>query len=605
MKKNKTKQKNKKDKFKIYLIINSILLAWLSLTTLLILTKYDVLPLKYMLLTLIPLILIPGIFIFLMLKKNIKKILKTIISVISIITMAVLIFILVYLQKTFKFLDNLKDDGYIIRNYSVIVLKNNNYDNIEQLNDKTINYYIKEETDEEEVIKKLDEVVTSNKQKENNHDELIEKLYNNEADAILMEESYTGIIEETNPKFSEETKTIYTIEIKVKAENIVKEVNVNKDTFNIYISGIDTYGNISSVSRSDVNIIATVNPTTHQILLTTIPRDYYVQLDGTEGYYKDKLTHAGIYGIEKSIKTLENLLDIDINYYIKVNFSSVEKIIDALGGVDVYSEYTFTGYAGTNYTRGYNRVNGTTALEFARTRKTVDGGDRTRGKNQQALIQAILKKSCSKEIITKYTNILSSLEGSFQTNMSTEKITDLIKKQIDEMSPWNVTSISLDGENGSELTYSYPGQELYVMIPNEETIENAKKQIKQVENGEMLDSTYNADDSVVNNTTKSTTIEQQPEEKKEEKQEEKEKTKTEEKKTEVPTENKEIIEQPEQKEPEQKKPEQKEEQPEETKQPEIITENNENKENQTEQQQKETPTEEQPETTTPEQQNQN
>lgn len=500
MKKN--KQKRKVNKFKIYLTVNSVLLAWTSIFMISIIKKYDILPLKYFLLVLIPLCLISGGLIFLMLKKSMKKIIKIISSIISLILIIGMTVALFYMHKTFKFLDNLIDDGYTIRNYSVIVLRSNNYDSIDQLSGKKINYYISNKEDEEEVLGKLDEAVSTTKDESEDYGELVKKLYNNKTDAIMMEESYSGILEESYPNFNTETKVLYTIEIKTKTETIVKEVNVNKDTFNVYITGIDTYGRISSVSRSDVNIIATVNPTTKQILLTTIPRDYYVQLDGTEGKLRDKLTHAGIYGVDKSIKTLENLLDIDINYYFKVNFSSLEKIVNALGGVNVYSEYSFVGFEGTNFVKGYNMVNGHQALEFARTRKTVSGGDRTRGTNQQALIQALLKKACSKEIITKYTSLLSSLEGSFQTNMSTDKMTDIIKKQIDDMTPWNVTSISLDGANASEFTYSYPSQKLYVMIPDEETIQNAKTKIKEVEKGVVLGSTYTADDSNVHNPIK-------------------------------------------------------------------------------------------------------
>lgn len=495
-----SKTKRKPNKLKIYLSIVSIILAWLSITTILILGKYNILPFKYFIWILIGLTLIPGTLIFFMFKKKTKPIIKKILSGISIVLIILLSVILFYLNKTFKFLDKLGESGYFIENYSVVVINNDKYNDIKDLKDKKIGYNNQETSNVLEAIEKLDQEVTSEKQEYKDYGELVETLYNEENDAILIEESYRGIIEETKEDFSKDTKVIFKIEVKKKAESIVKNVDVKKDTFNIYISGIDTYGDISSVSRSDVNIIATVNPATNQVLLTTIPRDYYVQLDGTTGL-RDKLTHAGIYGIDKSIKTLENLLDIEINYYIKVNFSSVERIIEALGGVDVYSEYTFQGASGTYFQRGYNSVNGKQALEFARTRKTVEGGDRTRGKNQQALIQAMLNKICSKEIITKYTSILNSLEGTFQTNMPTEKITEIMKKQIDEMKPWNVTSISLDGSNGSEYTYSMPGQLLYVMIPDESTIENAKQKIKEVTDGTVLETSYGENTGNVNTPT--------------------------------------------------------------------------------------------------------
>lgn len=498
-----TKNKENQKKLNIYLMINSILLALVALTAIIILAKYNVLPFKYMLTIIFGLITIPCLLIFLMMKPNIKIKIKKISSGVStffIIILAILIFLL---NKTFKFLNNLVDDGYIIENYSVIVLSNDKYNELEDIKEKTLGYYSPEVTHTQEALDILDDKISTDKQEYEDYGTLTSSLYNEDIDAMIMEESYRAIIEETNEKFSEETKVIYTIEVKVKSENTVKNVDVSKDTFNIYISGIDTYGKISSVSRSDVNIIATVNPTTNQILLTTIPRDYYVQLDGTTGY-KDKLTHAGIYGIDKSIKTLENLLDIEINYYVKVNFSSVEKIVDVLGGVEVYSEYTFTGHNGTKYSHGYNKVNGKQALEFARTRKTVTGGDRTRGQNQQALIQAMLNKTMSKEIITKYTSVLSSLEGTFQTNIPTDKITELVKKQIDTMASWTLTSIGLDGSDGSEYTYSYSGQKLYVMIPNEETIENAKQKIKEVTNGAILEESYQQ------NTGSVTTLTQTP-----------------------------------------------------------------------------------------------
>lgn len=476
-------------KYNIYLIINSILLSFSTLMLSLEITKYDILPIKYLIPILMFVILIPLLFLFLMLKKNIKKKIKTIISIISIPIIIVYWVLIVYISKTYKFIENIIDDGYIIENYSVIVLNNEKYNELNDLKEKTLGYYKNEETGIEEALNKIEEQIQIEKQEKTNYDELVNSLYNEETDSIIIEESYRQIIEESTPDFSTNTKVIYTIEIKRKREDITKNVDVKNETFNVYISGIDVYGNIQSKSRSDVNIVATINPQTHQMLLTSIPRDYYVQLDGTTGN-KDKLTHAGIYGIDKSVKTLENLLGIEINYYIKVNFSSVEKMIDVLGGVDVYSEYTFIGYENSTFKQGFNRVNGKQGLEFARTRKTVQGGDRTRGENQEALIQAILNKAISKEIITKYTSILNSLNGTFQTNMPTDKITELIKQQINSMAKWTVTSISLDGSDGRRYTYSCPGQQLYVMIPNEESIEEAKQKIAEITNGTLLEGSY-------------------------------------------------------------------------------------------------------------------
>lgn len=436
-----------------------------------------------------------------MLRRKTKPKIKVTLSVFSILLMIIFGFLIFYLSKTFTFLSGLDDINYKTENYLVLVMNDSNYNTISDLGNKSIGYVNNEVSHIDKALEMLDEMVLVEKSSLNNYDVLVRRLYNLELDSIIIEESYREIIAEDFKDFHDKTRVLHRIEVKVENIDVVKNVDVKSDAFNIYISGIDTYGNISSVSRSDVNIIASINPTTHQILLTTIPRDFYVQLDGTTGY-KDKLTHAGVYGVDKSIKTIENLLDIEINYYIKVNFSSVEKLVDTLGGVDVYSEYTFIGDGGTNYIRGYNKVNGKQALEFVRTRKTVDGGDRTRGKNQQALISAMVNKACSPDIITRYTNILSSLEGSFQTNMPTDKITDFLKKQIDEMKPWNITSISLDGVGSSEYTYSYSHQLLYVMVPDMNTIINAKEKINQLRDNQILDGSYIENNGVVNIPTK-------------------------------------------------------------------------------------------------------
>lgn len=519
-------KKRKLSKYQMYLAINSLILSWATLLLTLLITKYDILPIKYLIPTLVIEILIPLVLIFFMLKKNIKNKIKTILSIVSIITIILYSVLSVYIKKTYNFIEQIVDDGYIIENYSVITLNNNKYNNLKDLENKTIGYYKNGTTGIEEALEKLNEETTILNKELKNHTMLIENLYNEQIESIIIEESYRPIIEETTPDFNEKTKVIYKIEIKRKKDEIVKNVDVKNETFNMYISGIDMYGNISSVSRSDVNIVATVNPQTHQILLISIPRDYYVQLDGTDGY-KDKLTHAGIYGIDKSVKTIENLLDIEINYYIKVNFSSVEKMIDTLGGVDVYSEYSFIGYENSTFKQGFNRVNGKQGLEFARTRKTVEGGDRTRGENQEALIQAILNKAISKEIITKYSSILNSLNGTFQTNMPMDKITDLIKKQINDMSKWTVTSISLDGYDASRYTYSYGGAPLYVMEPDENSIIEAQQKIKEITDGEIFEGSYkenisgkvNIPVTIATIQYEEPIIQKEPEEKTEEQQE--------------------------------------------------------------------------------------
>ncbi|MDE5539387.1 MAG: LCP family protein, partial [Bacilli bacterium] len=240
------------------------------------------------------------------------------------------------------------------------------------------------------------------------------------------------------------------------------------------------YGVISSVSRSDVNMIITVNPNTHKILVTSIPRDYYVSLAGKDG--KDKLTHAGIYGIGTSVQTLENLLDIKINYYVKINFSSFVKIVDTLGGVSVYSKYDFVSRDGYHYQEGQNKVKGKEALSFVRERKAFSGGDRVRNMNQVAMIDAILEKATSAAIITKYNNLLNTLGDSFVTNLDKETITKFVKKQLKDNSKWEISSYALNGHDDYQYTYSYSGAKLYVMVPDNATVINAQNKIKEILN---------------------------------------------------------------------------------------------------------------------------
>lgn len=346
------------------------------------------------------------------------------------------------------------------------------------------------------VLEKLDKEVTMNKEEYTDYDKLFSDLSNNNIDSLLIDESYYNIkAEETG---TDNYKIIYKIKIRSLVKSDTKEVDITKDPFTIYISGIDTYGNIETVSRSDVNILLTVNPTTKQVLLTSIPRDSYVQLAGTKGY-KDKLTHAGNYGVNMSIDTIKNLLNIDINYYIRVNFSTVEKIIDSLKGVDVYSEYSFVSYIDNyKFYKGYNHMNGKQALAFSRERKTLPSGDIDRGRNQEAVIEAIIRKATSSEIIYNYPTILKNTKNTFQTNLTDKDITSLIKKGLTNLGGWNVTSNVITGEGKLDYTYSYPTQKLYVMNINNESLNKTINLINKVINGDKLDSSYGQPGNIKN-----------------------------------------------------------------------------------------------------------
>ena len=315
-----------------------------------------VLPLRYLipLCVVVAAVNILGI-LFLFRKKTSNK-LKLIISIFSGILIMVFSFVGLKLIKTLDFLGNMTTETVNAKTYSVVVLKDSKYTKMEDIQYKILLYYDNELNKNKEAIDKLNGVITLVTEKTDDVNELANKLLKGSADAILIEDSYYAMIEEEIEDFKEKTKVIYTFALEDTIPTIAKNVSVTKEPFNIYISGIDAYGKISSVARSDVNMVVSVNPQTKQILLVNIPRDYYVKLHGTYGY-RDKLTHAGIYGIDMSVKTIEDLFDIDINYYVRVNFTSLIDIINAIGGVNVYSEYEFTSrIGGYHFKKGYNKL---------------------------------------------------------------------------------------------------------------------------------------------------------------------------------------------------------------------------------------------------------
>ena len=323
--------------------------------------------------------------------------------------------------------------------------------------------------------------------------EQAEGLHDGEVDAIIYNEGYTGILEEAFEGYSDNTKVIYSHSIKSKVVNQSKDVDVDDECFSVYISGIDVYGAIETNSRSDVNIIAEINPKTHQILLVTTPRDYYVEIPGITGGQKDKLTHAGIYGVDASMATLGKLYGTDLDFYARVNFTSLIDIVDALGGVDVESEYAFTTSSDSglvmDVVKGTNHFNGKQALSFSRERQNVPGGDNQRGKDQQAVITAMIKKMVSPAILTGANGIITSVSGNVDTNMSMEQIQNLIKTQLADGPTWSIKSMAAEGTGDSQMCYSYAGMPLYVMQPDQDSVNSIKEAIQALKNGEMLEDT--------------------------------------------------------------------------------------------------------------------
>ena len=386
-----------------------------------------------------------------------------------------------YLFKTQSVLTDISNIMTKIDDVSIIVLKE---DPAQNIND-TVDYLfgIQETIDKEntdKTIKNINDELSTEIKTETFEDfeSQVQALYDGQVGAIILNEAYRETIKEIYEDFDEKTRVLsgHQIETAVVIDSSDKEVLA--DSFNVYISGIDTYGSIRTTSRSDVNIIATINPKTKRILLTTTPRDYYVPFPITGGI-KDKLTHSGVYGIDVSIGTLEELYDIDIDYYARVNFDTLIGMVDALGGITVNSEYAFQA-GGYSFHKGNNQLNGQEALAFSRERYSFAAGDNQRGKNQMAVIKAMIDKAMSPAIITNYNSIMNGISGSFETNMSTNEITSLVKMQIDDMSPWKIETNNVVGEGAMKTTYTYKSTPLYVAIPDESSVQAAKDKIREV-----------------------------------------------------------------------------------------------------------------------------
>lgn len=458
-----------KKKKKISPISKTIFFTFLliSIITIGILFYLKLLPIKYFSIILITYSIIVFLFSHFLFNKKIKQSTKNFFHILAIILIVIFAIISYYLNNTMQFMDKIKSKGYQLENYYLIA---------EDSNQEIKKVGVYQTNTLEDALKKIK---ISDTKEFKNIKTMLSSYLNHQVDALFINEGTLELLkEEENFHY----KIIKKISIKIKVKLDSKDVEVTRQPFNIYISGIDIKGDISSVSRSDVNMIMTVNPKSSQILLTSIPRDYYVRLHGTTGY-KDKLTHAGLYGINMSIETIEDLLDVNINYYIRVNFTTLIDIVDAIGGITIYSDKAFTSYTdkSCSYKLGNNTVDGRCALAFSRERYAYQEGDRHRIKNQQTVLMAMIHKiTSSKTLITKYTSILNTLSNSFETNMSSDRIYSLINMQLDSMPNWNIDTYSLDGFNSSNYTYSYSASKLYVMEPDINTINTATTKIKEV-----------------------------------------------------------------------------------------------------------------------------
>lgn len=370
--------------------------------------------------------------------------------------------------------------------YYVVVRDDDVYNAIEDIEGEVVHGYNALAT-YDDAVSELRNVVNVDVVAETNISLMFEDLIAGFSNATLVNAGHYDTYSEGNEEFDDYTKVLYSFKMRKKITDIVKPVTVAKEPFNVYITGIDTAGTIDETARSDVNMIATVNPKTRTILLTSIPRDYYVILPDVEAY--DKLTHTGIRGADYTVKTVEKLLGIDINYYVKVNFTTVVTMIDAIDGIDIVSEYTFTTSDGRYYFEAGvpKHVDGEEALRFARERYAFIDGDFQRNRDQQIVLEAVIKKvTQSSTLLLNYMSILNALEGKLEMNMSSSDIKSLIRMQTDDMSSWNIVRQTITGATSSEYCYS-AGQFASVVLQDQASMNEATDKINAVMAGVLVE----------------------------------------------------------------------------------------------------------------------
>ena len=464
-------------------IIFTSIMSVITLITLYLILGLNVLPMKYSIPVIILLIVICGVLIYTQIKNKGKKLGKVLIFLVSIL----LLFGDYAMYKgngTLRKISNQKD-GYAI--VSVIVKSDNEEENLKGLKGQRLGYSDTGETTNvyralSDVKKEISDDVSLISYKSMNT--FSEDFYENKVDALLLDESTRATIEDEHPDFSRKTKVIAQFEYKIEEEDLSKNVKVTSVPFNVYITGIDTYGEISTTGRSDVNMIATINPKTKQILLTSIPRDYYIE-QTCQGNQKDKLTHTGFFGVGCTLTSVENFFDIELNYYARVNFSSLEKIVNALGGITVSNPHDFNA-GGFHFEEGDIQLNGAQALAFSRERYSFVDGDFERGRDQMRVLTAIINKITSPAIITNYSSVLDAIADTFQTNMNEDEIKAIINMQLDDMAGWNIKQISVSGTGGSDWTPAN-GFNAYVAYPNMDSVHEAVEMMRKIEKNEIIE----------------------------------------------------------------------------------------------------------------------
>lgn len=491
--KKKEKVKNKSNN-KLFHKILSFILVVVTVFLFSTIIYLNMLPLNYLISIFVGLTLIS---LFLVYKLNHRSLVitKLFVTFLSILMIIVETFISIYLIFSLDFINNIFDNNKYSEVYGIYVVKDR-YKKVDALNDKTLGIYSNDEYIDN-ALESLNNKIKYRTNKYNLIDDAIADVYDDKVSALVINEALIDLYKEEK---GFELYRLSEIKLNVKKDSDYKEVNVKKDSFTVYLSGTDSNGRVANSARSDVNILAVVNPKKGKILLVATPRDYYVTL-ASKGA-KDKLTHAGIYGINESAKTLGNLYNVDINYYARINFTSFVKLIDNLGGINVNVEkpdYRYnlgidcgSGYVceqnsnrefGNNLIKikyGNQTLNGEQALAYSRNRHQYASGDVARQKHQQQVLEGITDKLMSKTILTKYNSILKSLSNGIKTNIDKDTISKLVTKQLKDNIGWNIESVVATGKDAYNYAYSTGKSKVYVIEPDEESVNSIKDKIKEV-----------------------------------------------------------------------------------------------------------------------------
>ena len=475
---------------KVLSILLSVVLVISSFYLLYQVIRLNVLPSKFLFPLTIGVVVLDAIFVLLLVYFSKNLISKIICVVLTLLVCAASCFGGYYISKTKSVLSNITNVAKHAKNtVSVIVKESSSIKNKSSLNGVSVGSLRLNEQGSKKALKELSgEGIVLNQTEYDSMTALLEAFYNGEVDSIIINESSRSQIldMENYANFDSNTRVVYQTSYKVKNNDSATSVSdITSKPFNVLISGSDTRGGFDENGRSDVIMVATVNPKTHTILLTSVPRDFYVTTacdagDGCMQGALDKITHTGIHGTNTTKRTVEQLLGIEINYTFKVGFDTVTELVDVLGGVDVYVE---PGYATTtsefSVHEGVNHLNAQQALAFARERYSYTEGDRQRTKNQQQVLMGIVKEATKPSVITNYAAIMDTMANTFSTTMSNAEITDLIKYQLNNNPTWKMEQYMVDG-TGDTLMCAELGDAASVMVPDQSTVKMAKDKINAV-----------------------------------------------------------------------------------------------------------------------------